>query len=90
MFKSFCLESSNINLRQDFTKECFNYLKSYNIPKLGSLRMKYKNLFILPRAEMKKQKLDGFEFMKTSIGFSAEMRSLLIEEFLEANIIYLN
>ena len=89
MFKSFYLESSNIILNQYFIEQGFIGLKSYNSPKLDS--MNYKNWFMVDGAEPKKQKLDAYlDFEQGLFGFSVEMRSLLIEEFLEANNIYLN
>jgi hypothetical protein len=67
-----------------------NYCWEYEA-KLGSKSRKYKNWFTVPGSEQKKHKLDAYhEFEKGLEGFSAEMRSLLIEEFLEANNIYLN
>ncbi len=59
--------------------------------KLGSETKQYKNWFTVPGDEQKKQKLEAYhEYERGLKDFSAEMRSLLLKEFLEVNNIYLN
>jgi hypothetical protein len=65
-------------------KYCWEYKA-----KLGSVTKLYKNWFTVPSDEPKKQKLVAYhEYERNLKDFSAEMRSLLLEEFLEVNNIY--
>ena len=67
-------------------KYCWEYKA-----KLGSETKQYKNWFTVPGDEQKKQQLVAYhEYERGLKDFSAEMRSLLLEEFLEANSIYFN
>jgi hypothetical protein len=67
-------------------KYCWEYKA-----KLGSVTKSYKNWFTVPEDEPKKQKLVAYhEYERNLKKFSSELRSLLLEEFLEVNNIYLN